>query len=92
MGLWLDLLQEWTRWEDNCGRLSKLLDDLEAFISSGEPEGDDEKVIQHRQDACQVKTLLIDRGLVMNPTAFGLFTSYNFSVAARHHIGEADVF
>lgn len=50
-------LQEWTRWEDNCGRLGRLLDDLEAFISSGEPEGDDEGLAQHRQDACQVKTL-----------------------------------
>ncbi|KAK5852700.1 hypothetical protein PBY51_006550 [Eleginops maclovinus] len=46
-------LQEWTCWEDNCRRLGELLDDLEVFISSGEPEGDDETVAQQRQDACQ---------------------------------------
>ncbi|XP_045916269.1 nesprin-2 isoform X3 [Micropterus dolomieu] len=57
-------IQEWTRWEDNCGRLSKLLDDLEAFISSGEPEGDDEKVIQHRQDACQQTLVQLDESRV----------------------------
>lgn len=48
------LLQEWSRWEDDCGRLSAMLDDAEAFISSGEPEASDEKLAEHRLDACQV--------------------------------------
>ncbi|XP_033991567.1 nesprin-2 isoform X3 [Trematomus bernacchii] len=46
-------IQEWTRWEDNCRRLGELLDDVEVFISSGEPEGDDERLAQQRQEACQ---------------------------------------
>ncbi|XP_067338852.1 nesprin-2 isoform X4 [Channa argus] len=47
-------LQELTRWEDNCGRLGRVLVEFEAFISSEELEGDDEAfVIQHRADACQ---------------------------------------
>ncbi|XP_035534355.1 nesprin-2 isoform X4 [Morone saxatilis] len=69
-------IQEWTLWEDNCGRLGRLLDDLEAFIGSGEPEGDDEKLAQHWQDACQqtlvqldesraVLGLLLDQGKVL---------------------------
>lgn len=54
-------LQEWTRWEDDCGRLSRLLDDVEAFISSGEPEASDEKLAEHRLDACQVKHVTLHR-------------------------------
>ncbi|XP_034756192.1 nesprin-2-like [Etheostoma cragini] len=57
-------IQEWTRWEDNCGRLGRLLDDLEAFISSGEPEGDDEGLAQHRQDACQHTLVQLDESRV----------------------------
>ncbi|XP_035851599.1 nesprin-2 [Sander lucioperca] len=57
-------IQEWTRWEDNCGRLGRLLDDLEAFISSGEPEGDDEGLAQHRQDACQQTLVQLDESRV----------------------------
>ncbi|XP_078030046.1 nesprin-2a isoform X4 [Epinephelus lanceolatus] len=53
-------IQEWTQWEDNCGGLGRLLDDVEAFISSGEPEGDDEKLAQHRQDACQQTLVQLD--------------------------------
>ncbi|KAM9339272.1 nesprin-2a [Symphorus nematophorus] len=53
-------IQEWTRWEDNCGGLGRLLDDAEAFISSGEPEGDDEKSVQHRLDACQRTLVQLD--------------------------------
>ncbi|XP_010768612.1 nesprin-2-like, partial [Notothenia coriiceps] len=45
--------QEWTRWEDNCRGLGELLDDVDVFISSGEPEGDDERLAQQRQEACQ---------------------------------------
>lgn len=49
------LLQEWTCWEEDCSQLSAMLDDAEAFISSGEPEASDEKLAEHRLDACQVK-------------------------------------
>ncbi|XP_034436669.1 nesprin-1-like [Hippoglossus hippoglossus] len=52
----LKRLQEWSLWEDSCGRLGRVLDESEAFISSGEPEGDDEEeesVVQHRLEACQ---------------------------------------
>ncbi|KAF1376843.1 hypothetical protein PFLUV_G00215650 [Perca fluviatilis] len=57
-------IQEWTRWEYNCGRLGRLLDDLEAFISSGEPEGDDEGLAQHRQDAFQQTLVQLDESRV----------------------------
>ncbi|KAI3364132.1 hypothetical protein L3Q82_010949, partial [Scortum barcoo] len=53
-------IQEWTRWEGNCGRLSSLLDDLEAFIGSGEQLGEDEKLAQHRKDACQQALVQLD--------------------------------
>lgn len=53
------LLQEWSRWEDDCGRLSAMLDDVEAFISNGEPEASDEKWTEHRLDGCQVNRLLL---------------------------------
>ncbi|XP_068433248.1 nesprin-2a [Clinocottus analis] len=53
-------IQEWTRWEDNCSRLGGLLDDFEAFISSGEPEGDNERLAQHRQAACQQTLVQLD--------------------------------
>ncbi|KAF7666652.1 hypothetical protein LDENG_00098390 [Lucifuga dentata] len=48
-------LQEWSRWENNCGKLGRLLDELEAFISSGESDGEDneEAIIQHQLEACQ---------------------------------------
>ncbi|XP_044023969.1 nesprin-2 isoform X2 [Siniperca chuatsi] len=54
-------IQEWSRWEDSCGRLDRLLDDLEAFSSSEEPEGDNEKLVQHRQDACQQTLVQLDQ-------------------------------
>ncbi|XP_054474146.1 nesprin-2-like [Anoplopoma fimbria] len=53
-------IQEWTRWEDNFGRLGGLLDDFEAFISSGEPEEDNERLAQHRQAACQQTLVQLD--------------------------------
>ncbi|XP_071323734.1 nesprin-2a isoform X2 [Trachinotus anak] len=55
-------LQEWTRWEDNCGRVGRVLDEFEALISSEEPEGDDEEecVLQHRLDACQQTLAQLD--------------------------------
>uniref|UniRef100_A0A3B4YV88 Nesprin-2-like n=1 Tax=Seriola lalandi dorsalis TaxID=1841481 RepID=A0A3B4YV88_SERLL len=55
-------LQEWTIWEDNCGQLGRVLDESEALISSGEPEGDDEEssVVQHRLDACQQTLVQLD--------------------------------
>ncbi|XP_068564553.1 nesprin-2a [Cebidichthys violaceus] len=53
-------IQEWTRWEDNFGRLGGLLDDFEAFISSGEPEGDNVMLAQHRQAACQQTLVQLD--------------------------------
>ncbi|XP_062267756.1 nesprin-1 isoform X1 [Platichthys flesus] len=55
----LKTLQEWSLWEENCGRLGRVLDESEAFISSGEPEGDEEEeeeeesVVQQRLEGCQ---------------------------------------
>ncbi|KAK2855974.1 hypothetical protein Q5P01_004709 [Channa striata] len=62
-------LQDWTQWEDNCGRLGRVLDEFEAFISSRELEGDEELVIQHRADACQQMLIKLDE----SRAAFGLF-------------------
>ncbi|KAM6906809.1 nesprin-2a [Lycodopsis pacificus] len=53
-------IQEWTRWEDDFGRLGGLLDGFEAFISSGEPEGDSVMLAQHRQAACQQTLVQLD--------------------------------
>ncbi|KAM3603169.1 uncharacterized protein V6R79_017666 [Siganus canaliculatus] len=53
-------IQEWTQWEENRVRLGGLLDDLEAFVSSEEPEGDDEKSAQRRLDACQKNLVRLD--------------------------------
>ncbi|XP_031717653.1 nesprin-2a isoform X2 [Anarrhichthys ocellatus] len=53
-------IQEWTRWEDHFGRLGRLLDGFEAFISSGEPEGDNMMLAQHRQAACQQTLVQLD--------------------------------
>ncbi|XP_041660769.1 nesprin-2 [Cheilinus undulatus] len=53
-------IQEWIRWEDNCGQLGRLLDDIEAFISSEEPEGDDEELVQDRLDLCQQTLVQLD--------------------------------
>ncbi|XP_060907682.1 nesprin-2-like isoform X3 [Labrus mixtus] len=53
-------LQEWNRWEDNCGRLGRLLDDVEAFISSEEPEGDDEELVKDRSHLCQQTLVQLD--------------------------------
>ncbi|XP_077408932.1 nesprin-2a isoform X3 [Vanacampus margaritifer] len=48
-------LREWTRWEDNCGQLGRLLDKLEVSISSveAEAEDDEESHIRHRLHTCQ---------------------------------------
>ncbi|XP_044232894.1 nesprin-2-like isoform X4 [Thunnus albacares] len=55
-------LQEWIRWEDSCVGLGRMLDELEAFISSGEPQGEDDEevVVQHRLDACQQTLVQLD--------------------------------
>ncbi|XP_054871829.1 nesprin-2 isoform X5 [Amphiprion ocellaris] len=54
-------LLEWTRWEGNCAGLGRVLDECEAFISSGAPEGDDdEEKLQHRLDACQQTLVRLD--------------------------------
>ncbi|XP_077366480.1 nesprin-2a isoform X2 [Festucalex cinctus] len=62
-------LREWSRWEDNCGRLGRLLDKLEVSISSAEAEAEDdeESHIRHRLHACQ-QTLV---QLEANRTALG---------------------
>ncbi|CAB1413948.1 unnamed protein product [Pleuronectes platessa] len=58
-GASLKTLQEWSLWEESCGRLGRVLDESEAFISSGGPEGDEEEeeeeesVVQHRLEGCQ---------------------------------------
>lgn len=51
------LLQEWNRWEDNCGRLGRLLDELEVCIGGAEAaqaEDNEESHIERRRRACQV--------------------------------------
>ncbi|XP_026174095.1 nesprin-2a isoform X2 [Mastacembelus armatus] len=54
-------LREWSRWEDNCDRLSRVLDESEAFLISGESKGDDEEfVLQQRLDACQQTLVQLD--------------------------------
>ncbi|XP_028252465.1 nesprin-2a isoform X3 [Parambassis ranga] len=54
-------LQEWTCWEDCCARLGRVLDESEAFISGGEPEGDNnEEAVQRRLVACQKMLVLLD--------------------------------
>lgn len=74
------LLQEWSRWEDDCGRLSAMLDDVEAFISSGEPQASDEKLTEHRLDACQVNRLLF-----AFPTAVCAFTLFPRHLSVGKH-------
>ncbi|XP_061843165.2 nesprin-2a isoform X2 [Nerophis lumbriciformis] len=64
-------LQEWIRWENYCGQLGRLLDELEVSVSSAEAAKDDEEesFIQHRLHACQQTLVQLDgsRG------ALGLF-------------------
>ncbi|XP_034018265.1 nesprin-2 isoform X1 [Thalassophryne amazonica] len=67
-------LQEWSRWEDNYGRLCRRLDELETFISSREQEEEDEDDgmrVQCRLDACQHALVQLDEsrgrlGLVLS--------------------------
>ncbi|TKS76359.1 Nesprin-2 KASH domain-containing protein 2 [Collichthys lucidus] len=88
-------IQEWTRWDDNCSRLSRLLDDTEAFIGSGGAEGDDEKLVQQRLDACKQTLvqldesraalgLLIDQGKVLQ-------TEPDFAAAVSHTGGALEL-
>ncbi|XP_042359998.1 LOW QUALITY PROTEIN: nesprin-1-like [Plectropomus leopardus] len=88
-------IQEWTRWEDNCSRLGRLLDDAEAFISSGEPEGDDEKLAQHRQDACQQTLVQLDEsraalGLLLDQGKM-LQTEPEFAATVSHAGGALEL-
>uniref|UniRef100_UPI0037E98A37 nesprin-2a n=1 Tax=Semicossyphus pulcher TaxID=241346 RepID=UPI0037E98A37 len=53
-------IQTWSRWEDNCGQLGRVLDDVEAFISSEEPEGEDEKLAEDRQGVCKQTLVQLD--------------------------------
>ncbi|XP_058468686.1 nesprin-2-like isoform X4 [Solea solea] len=54
-------LQEWTLWDNHCGRVGRALDEFEAFISNGEPEGDDEEsVVQHSLETCQQTLVQLD--------------------------------
>ncbi|XP_019746617.1 nesprin-2a isoform X4 [Hippocampus comes] len=47
-------LLEWNRWEDNCGRLGRLLDELEVCIGGAEAaEDNEESHIERRRRACQ---------------------------------------
>ncbi|XP_059211817.1 nesprin-1 [Centropristis striata] len=88
-------IQEWTRWEDNCGRLGRLLDDAEAFISSGEPEGDDKRLAQHRGDVCQQTLVQLDEsrtavGLLLDQGK-GLQTEPDFSATVAHAGGALEL-
>ncbi|KAM4521617.1 nesprin-2a isoform 3-T4 [Odontesthes bonariensis] len=54
-------LQERICWEDRCAGVGRVLNESEAFISSGEPEGDyDEELVQRRLDACEQTLLQLD--------------------------------
>ncbi|MED6292719.1 hypothetical protein CHARACLAT_003233 [Characodon lateralis] len=54
-------LQDWIHWDHLCGQLGKVLDESEAFISSGEPEGDDDKeTVERRLHACKQALLQLD--------------------------------
>lgn len=50
--------QEWSRWQENYSRLSRRVDEAEAFLSSGGMEGD-VQTTEHRLEACQVLLLLV---------------------------------
>ena len=88
MGFCLARLQEWSLWEESCGRLGRVLDESEAFISSGAPEGheeeEEESVLQHRLTACQVNTaspcLLTFLLLSLHLLMFSLCTSTSNSI------------
>ncbi|KAM3861499.1 nesprin-2-like [Diretmus argenteus] len=56
-------LQEWSQWEDSCGELGRLLDEFEAFISGGVPEGEDDEEVQlkDRLDAYQRALARLDQ-------------------------------
>ncbi|XP_037837524.1 nesprin-2 isoform X2 [Kryptolebias marmoratus] len=62
-------LQDWICWEGLCGRLGRVLDESEALISGGEPEGDEdddeEGTVQRRLDACERALLCLDEGGVV---------------------------
>ncbi|XP_076023194.1 nesprin-2a [Genypterus blacodes] len=56
-------LQDWSHWEEDCGGLGRLLDELETFISCGQTEGEDEEevVTQQRLHACQDTLVQLDQ-------------------------------
>ncbi|MEQ2202510.1 hypothetical protein XENOCAPTIV_004556 [Xenoophorus captivus] len=72
-------LQDWIHWDHLCGQLGKVLDESEAFISSGEPEGDDDKeTVERRLHACKLDesrtvlgTLLDHRAVLQAEPWFG---------------------
>ncbi|XP_037541118.1 nesprin-1 [Nematolebias whitei] len=60
-------LQDWICWEDVCGRLGRVLEESEAFISGEEPEGhdDEEEAVQSRLEACERALLQLEEGGVL---------------------------
>ncbi|KAM4713181.1 nesprin-2a [Anableps anableps] len=54
--------QDWIHWEHLCGQLGKVLDESEAFISSAEPEGDEdeEETVERRLHASKQTLLRLD--------------------------------
>ncbi|CAM9096806.1 unnamed protein product [Lampetra planeri] len=68
-------LQEWNRWEVDCSRLSRQLDELEAPVSGGDA-GDElqQTEVQHRLQTCQQTLVQLDAsrpalGLILDQTA-----------------------
>ncbi|XP_035989542.1 nesprin-2 [Fundulus heteroclitus] len=54
-------LQDWIRWERRCDELGRVLDESEAFISSGESEGGDEdEMLEQRLHVCKQTLLRLD--------------------------------
>uniref|UniRef100_A0AAY5KVL8 KASH domain-containing protein n=1 Tax=Esox lucius TaxID=8010 RepID=A0AAY5KVL8_ESOLU len=57
------MLQDWTQWDEECNRLNKLVDDMEALIPCEGPieeEEDEEGLLQKRLDACQLVLAMLE--------------------------------
>ncbi|MEQ2262114.1 hypothetical protein XENORESO_014913, partial [Xenotaenia resolanae] len=77
-------LQDWIHWDHLCGQLGKVLDESEAFISSGEPEGDDDKeTVERRLHACKQALLQLDE----SRTVLGTLLDHRAAVQAEPWFG-----
>lgn len=57
-------MQGLSQWEDNCGQLRNMLDDVEASMGSEEAEEHDEKLAEHKLNVCQVNHLTINTNIL----------------------------